>query len=72
MLALIKQRLTVKTGGSLNFLLSKRVPDSFIPGDDILGKYVNGSSEERLDLFLQYRDLREEFSILDEDDVSKE
>ncbi len=65
MITFTKKRSPVKDGDSRKPVPVKRVRGSAETTDDILGRYLRSSSEERFDLFFKYRGLRDDFSVLD-------
>jgi hypothetical protein len=65
MITSTKQRLKAIGSGRRKPVPVKRAVESV---DDVLGRYACGSQEERFDLFLQYRGLRDEFSLLEKEE----
>jgi hypothetical protein len=60
-----KQRLMAIWSGGRKPVQVKRAAQN---AGDLLERYAGGSPEERCDLFLQYRELRDEFSFLEREE----
>ncbi len=65
-----KQNRVMGAGNSRKSAPLRRRESDIEPVEKILGRYINAGSGERFELFLQYRNLREEFSLLDRNTLS--